>query len=68
MVDRSRVLLANASDRVKGLQALFEEFDLYTDGTIALKANYNSDDPFPASTHPETLRVLAEFLKKTLAA
>jgi uncharacterized protein (DUF362 family) len=64
MVDRSRVLLANASDRVKGLQALFEEFDLYTDGTIALKANYNSDDPFPASTHPETLRLLAEFLKK----
>ncbi len=45
-----------------GAKRLFEQFDLHTDGTIALKANYNSDDPFPASTHPETLRILAELL------
>ena len=64
MADRSQVLLADASDRVKGVQRLLEEFDLHTDGTIALKANYNSDDPFPATTHPETLRVIAEHLKK----
>ncbi len=64
MADRSQVLLADASDRVKGVQRLLDEFDLHTDGTIALKANYNSDDPFPATTHPETLRVLAEHLKK----
>jgi uncharacterized protein (DUF362 family) len=63
MADRSRVLLADASDRTK-MQGLFEEFDLHTKGTVALKANYNSDDPFPASTHLETLRVLAEFLKQ----
>lgn len=32
---------------------------------MALKANYNSDDPFPATTHPETLGVLAEHLKNS---
>ncbi|MDD1758420.1 MAG: DUF362 domain-containing protein [Methanotrichaceae archaeon] len=64
MADRSRVLLADASDRAKGVKGLLEEFDLHTEGTVALKANYNSDDPFPASTHLETLRVLAEFLRQ----
>ena len=63
MIDRSQVLLADASDRAEGVKRLLEEFDLHTEGTIALKANYNSDDPFPATTHPETLRVLAEHLK-----
>jgi uncharacterized protein (DUF362 family) len=64
MIDHSQVLLADASDRAEGMQKLLEGFDLHTEGTIALKANYNSDDPFPATTHPETLRVLAEHLKK----
>lgn len=64
MNNHSQVFLANASDRIAGVQKLLDEFDLLTDGTIALKANYNSDDPFPATTHPETLRVLAEHLKK----
>lgn len=64
MIARSQVLLADSSDRVKGVQKLLEEFDLHTDGTIALKANYNSDDPFPATTHPETLRVITEHLKE----
>ncbi len=63
MIAHSQVLLADASDRVKGVQKLLEEFYLHTDGTIALKANYNSDDPFPATTHPETLRVIAEHLR-----
>lgn len=63
MIDCSQVILADASDRVSGVQKLLAKFDLNTDGTIALKANYNSDDPFPATTHPETLRVLAEHLK-----
>jgi uncharacterized protein (DUF362 family) len=64
MIDRSQVLLADASDRTEGVQKLLDEFDLHTENTIALKANYNSDDSFPATTHPETLRVLAEHLKK----
>ena len=65
MADRSRVLLADASDRGEALKRLFNEFELQTDGTIALKANYNSDDPFPATTHPETLKHLAEHLMKS---
>jgi uncharacterized protein (DUF362 family) len=64
MIDRSQVLLADASDRTKGVQKHLEHFDLNTEGTIALKANYNSDDPFPATTHPESLKLLAEHLKK----
>ena len=65
MVDSSRVFLADASDKPYGLQKLLEEFDLHTEGTVALKANYNSDDPFPATTHPETLSVLTEHLVKS---
>ncbi len=61
--DRSEVFLIDASDRAKGIKRLFQEFDLTGDGTVALKANYNSDDPFPATTHSETLRTLVEFLK-----
>jgi len=54
--------MADASDRSRGIQKLLDEFDLHTDGTVAIKANYNSDDPFPATTHPETLRSIAEHL------
>ena len=64
MNDRSQVYFADASNRITGIQRLLDEFDLHTEGTIALKANYNSDDPFPATTHPETLRILAEHLTK----
>ena len=53
MVDSSRVFLADASDKPYGLQKLLEEFDLHTEGTVALKANYNSDDPFPATHIPK---------------
>ncbi len=59
----SKVFLADASDRAHGIKKLFKGFDLATDGTISLKANYNSDDPFPATTHPDTLRTLVELLK-----
>ncbi|HSD58990.1 MAG TPA: DUF362 domain-containing protein [Methanotrichaceae archaeon] len=61
--ERSKVFLIDASDRPKNIKRLFQEFDLATDGTVALKANYNSDDPFPATTHNETLRTLVELLK-----
>lgn len=63
--ERSKVFLIDASDRPKNIKRLFQEFDLVTDGTVALKANYNSDDPFPATTHNETLRSLVELLKSS---
>lgn len=65
MNDHSTVFLADASDRIAGAKKLLAEFDLQTTGTIALKANYNSDDPFPATTHPETLRTIVQHLKKS---
>ena len=61
--DRSKVFLTSASNRAGGIKRLLEEFDLGSGGSIALKANYNSDDPFPATTHIDTLRFLVEGLK-----
>jgi uncharacterized protein (DUF362 family) len=61
--ERSKVFLVSASKRAEGIKRLLEEFDLGSDGSIALKANYNSDDPFPATTHIDTLRSLVEGLK-----
>ena len=60
---RSKVFLISASKRAEGIKRLLEEFDLGSCGSIALKANYNSDDPFPATTHIDTLRSLVEGLK-----
>jgi len=61
-----RVYLASSRDRQKSILALLERVDLsdYRGKQVALKANFNSADPFPASTHPETLRVLVESIKK----
>ena len=36
----------------------------YSGAAVALKANYNSADPFPASTHIDTLRAIVESVKK----
>lgn len=66
--DRSQVFLADASDRASGIKRLFDEFDLATNGSIALKANFNSDDPFPATTHPKTLMTLVELLRAQTSA
>lgn len=65
MNDHSPVFLADASDRTAGVKKLLAEFELGTDGTVALKANYNSDDPFPATTHPKTLNSIAQHLIKS---
>jgi uncharacterized protein (DUF362 family) len=37
--------------------------DDFTGKQVALKANYNSADPFPASTHIDTLRAIVETLQ-----
>lgn len=66
--DRSKVFLADASDRAGGIKRLFEEFDLATDGTVALKANFNSNDPFPATTPLKTLMTLVELLRANTSA
>lgn len=60
---RSKVFLADASDRPGNIKKLFQEFDLATSGTVAVKANFNSDDAFPAATHLETLRAMMELIR-----
>jgi uncharacterized protein (DUF362 family) len=43
-----------------------QEFDLATSGTVAIKANFNSDDAFPATTHLVTLRTIIELLRTSM--
>jgi len=61
----ARVFLAGAEDRTKAVQNLLKRFGLeaFKGKTVALKANFNSADPFPASTHLETLGALVLGLK-----
>jgi len=55
------IFIADATDRIGGLHAILTEFDLsvLSGAAVALKANFNSDDPFPASTHIDVLRGIA---------
>lgn len=59
------VFLVKTADRAMGVKRLFDEFGLnrFRGKRVALKANFNSADPFPASTHPDTLRIIVEVLK-----
>ncbi len=58
----SEVYLIHPADRKTGIRTLWDEIGIggLAGKSVALKANYNSDDPFPASTHPETLRALVQ--------
>jgi uncharacterized protein (DUF362 family) len=60
------VFLVKTDNRKEGIKDLLENFDItnFKSKNVALKANYNSDDPFPASTHPETLQNLVKAIKK----
>lgn len=59
------VFLIKTEDRYFGIKSLLNQFDLknYSGKRVALKANFNSAHPFPASTHIDTLNVLAKILK-----
>jgi uncharacterized protein (DUF362 family) len=56
----SRVLIVSESDPADAIARLLGGFDLsgFRGASIAVKANFNSDDPFPASTDPRTLGAL----------
>jgi len=51
------IFIADAADRFAGVESVLGGFDLsvLAGSSVAVKANYNSADPFPASTHIETL-------------
>jgi len=60
------VYFIKSSERDSGIKKLFEKLDLntFSGQSVALKANYNSADPFPASTHPQTLENLVKSLQE----
>jgi len=60
------VYLTKTRNRNVGIRSLLGRFDLndYSGRSVALKANFNSSDPFPASTHLDTLEVLVKVLNE----
>jgi len=63
--EKAKVFLVKTDDRTSGMRSLFKQFDMrqFKGKKIAIKANYNSADDFPASTHLETLSNLISGLK-----
>lgn len=61
----AQVFLLKTNDRANGIATLLEKMGLqyYNGKQVALKANFNSADPFPASTHLDTLRAIVDGLK-----
>ena len=60
------VFLIKTNNLDMGIKRPFDEFSgkAYSSKRVSLKANFNSADPFPASTHPETLRTIVTNLRK----
>ena len=67
---RGRVVVAREPDRAKAVEACLDAlgFTACAGRDVAVKANFNSDDPFPASTHPATLGALLAALGRRGAA
>jgi len=61
VTDKTDLFIAGSADRAAGVEAVLGGFDLsvLAGSSVALKANFNSADPFPASTHIETLDALS---------
>ncbi len=64
------VFVIKASERDSGIKNLLNRFDLseFSGKHVALKANFNSADSFPASTHLDTLGAIVENLKEKKVA
>lgn len=68
--EKSLIALVRTDNRVKGIEKALEIIGGIKpiieglDGYLLIKPNCNSDDPFPASTHPETLQFIVENLLK----
>jgi uncharacterized protein (DUF362 family) len=61
----ARVVVVRTQDRARAVAACLDalEFSACAGRPVALKANFNSADPFPASTHPDTLAAVLAGLK-----
>lgn len=67
MNQTARVALAKTPDRAAGIRTAVELLgdvpSTFRNKHVVLKPNYNSDDPFPASTHNETVEQLIHLLR-----
>ena len=63
---KTEILIVKTENREEGIRKLLDMFDLteFKGKQVAFKANYNSADTFPASTHLDTLRTLVNGLKQ----
>lgn len=64
MTDTADVYITGNKNRRAGVQNVLGAFDLsvFSGTSVAVKANFNSADPFPASTHIDTLDTLCSFI------
>lgn len=62
----SRVYMVKGSERQDVLERLFAVVELpdLTGKKVAIKPNFNSNDPFPATTHPDTLEFIIKKIKE----
>lgn len=60
MTDKADVFIIGAKSRITGVQSVLGAFDLsvFSGASVVVKANFNSADPFPASTHMDTLNTI----------
>lgn len=62
----SKVYIIKTNERSSGIKELLKYFDTdkYSGKKVSLKANFNSPDPFPASTHPDTISAIVDFFRE----
>ena len=65
MTKTSPVYIVETSDRGEGVRRLLSEYQNidFQEKSVALKANFNSADPPPASTHLDTLEALVGYMQ-----
>jgi uncharacterized protein (DUF362 family) len=65
---KSRVRILKTQNREIGVKKVVELFglpkDFFKGKTVVVKPNFNSADPFPASTHVDTLSVLIKLIQE----
>jgi len=63
--DKSKVFAIKTGNRESGVRELLWNFELsgLSGKRIAIKANFNSADAYPASTHPDTLAAIVDLLR-----
>ena len=61
----SKVYVIKANDRSDGLEKLWQVVSVpdLVGKTVVIKPNFNSDDPFPATTHLDTLEFVIKKIK-----